>query len=58
MEKTVKFRSGRHGNRVLFSGAVERLSALEKKYVPALKVKLSRKLDEEANCIFLIKIFG
>ena len=54
----VKFRSGRHGNRVLFSGAVECLSAPEKKCVPALKIKLSIKLDEEANCIFLIKIFG
>ena len=54
----VKFRSGRHGNRVLFSSAVECLSAPKKKCVPALKIKLSIKLDEEANCIFLIKIFG
>ena len=30
----------------------------KKKCVPALKKKLFIKLDEEANCIFLIKIFG
>ena len=45
-------------NKIIFSGSVERLSAQKKMCVPALKKKLSIKLDEEANCIFLIKIFG
>ena len=57
-ERGSAFLSCEHVFRVIFSGSMEYLSAQKKKCVPALKKKLFIKLDEEANCIFLIKIFG